>query len=157
MSVAVSGAISRALTGLLSRRAAGLALGVALTALAVSQARAANWWEKTFWMSGPRYDRVMPACDYPAALDRIIANFRTKEFGFWNSELRIVGVENIKETAVMPWAAQSIPRRFCSGTAVISDGARHPMYLFDRRRYRHDRHGLGRQFLRRGARPQLGL
>ena len=63
-----------------------------------------------------------------AALDRIIANFRTKEFGFWNSELRIVGVEDIKETAVMPWAAQSIPRRFCSGTAVISDGQRHPMY-----------------------------
>jgi hypothetical protein len=128
MSVAVSGAISKALTGLFSRRVAGLTLGVALTALTVSQARAAHWWEKTFWMSGPRYDRVMPSCDYPAALDRIIANFRTKEFGFWNSELRIVGVENIKETAVMPWAAQSIPRRFCSGTAVISDGQRHPMY-----------------------------
>ena len=57
-----------------------------------------------------------------AALDRIIANFRTKEFRFWNSELRIVGIENIHETAVLPWAAQSIPRRFCSGTAVINDG-----------------------------------
>jgi hypothetical protein len=125
---AVLRAISHALAGTSRARAAGLALGVALTAVAVSQAHAANWWEKNFWLSGPRYDRVMPACDYPAALDRIIANFRTKEFGFWNSELRIVGVEDIKETAVMPWAAQSIPRRFCSGTAVISDGQRHPMY-----------------------------
>ena len=62
------------------------------------------------------------------ALDRIISQFHTKEYGFWNSELRIVGVEDIKETAVMPWAAQSIPRRFCSGTVVINDGARHPMY-----------------------------
>ena len=25
----------------------------------------------------------------------------------------------------MPWAAQSIPRRFCSGTAVINDGTKH--------------------------------
>jgi hypothetical protein len=128
MSKAVSRAISKALSRCSSGRVAGVALGVALTAVAVTQAHAASWWEKTFWMSGPRYDRVMPACDYQAALDRIIANFRTKEFGFWNSDLRLVGVEDIKETAVMPWAAQSIPRRFCSGTAVISDGQRHPMY-----------------------------
>jgi hypothetical protein len=105
-----------------------LVFGLALGFVAISQAHAANWWEKTFWMSGPRYDRVMPACDYPRALDRIIAQFRTKEFGFWNSELRIVGVEDIKETAELPWAAQSIPRRFCSGTAVINDGGRHPLF-----------------------------
>ena len=79
-------------------------------------------------MSGPRYDRNVPACDHPAALDRIIANFHNKEIRFWNSELRIVGIENIQETAFMPWAAQSIPRRYCSGTAVINDGARHPLY-----------------------------
>jgi len=29
---------------------------------------------------------------------------------------------------MQPWAAQSIPRRFCSGTAVINDGARHPLW-----------------------------
>ena len=128
MSVAISGQ-----TGAKSRsiRWAALAAGVTAFGLAVltlSPARAATWLEKNFWLSGPKYTRDMPACDYPAALDRIIANFRTKEFGFWNSNLRILGVENIKETAVMPWAAQSIPRRFCSGTAVISDGERHPMY-----------------------------
>jgi hypothetical protein len=132
MPKAISKAFSKALSKSLSGQAARIAIGVALTAIvvssAVSQARAASWWEKNFWLSGPRYDRVMPACDYPPALDRIIANFRTKEFGFWNSDLRLVGVENIKETAVMPWAAQSIPRRFCTGTAVISDGQKHPMY-----------------------------
>jgi hypothetical protein len=119
-----------ALSRLGSARAAWTALGLGLTLgfVAIAPVRAASWWEKTFWMSGPRYDRQMPACDYPAALDRIFAQFRIKEFGFWNSELRIVGVEDIKETAVMPWAAQSIPRRFCSGTAVINDGERHPMY-----------------------------
>jgi hypothetical protein len=104
------------------------ALAVALGLVSLSQARAASWLEKNFWLSGPRYDRAMPACDYPAALDRIMGNFRTKEVRFWNSELRIVGIEDIRETAELPWAAQSIPRRFCTGTALINDGLRHPIY-----------------------------
>jgi len=110
-------------------RTVGIALVLAfVVALAGAPARAAGWLEKNFYLSGPRYDRALPACDYPGALDRIIANFRTKEFGFWNSGLRIVGVEDIREVDSLPWAAQSIPRRFCSGVAVINDGARHPIY-----------------------------
>lgn len=109
-------------------RIAYFALLSALCVPCLSQARAASWLEKNFWLSGPRYDRNMPACDYVPALNRIIQNFHTKEYRFWNSELRIVGIENIHETADLPWAAQSIPRRFCSGTALISDGARHPLY-----------------------------
>jgi hypothetical protein len=105
-----------------------VALGLALCLISPPQPRAATWLEKNFWMSGPEYTRKIPSCDYPAALDRIIANFRTKEFQFWNSEMRIVGFENIREIDTMPWAAQSIPRRFCSGTAVINDGGRHPIY-----------------------------
>jgi hypothetical protein len=105
-----------------------LALGLALSFVSVSQVRAANILEKNFWLSGPRYDRDMPACDYPPALDRIIGDFRTKEARFWNSQLQIVGVENIHQTAVLPWAAQDIPRRFCSGTAIINDGARHAIF-----------------------------
>jgi hypothetical protein len=96
--------------------------------VAVTQPWAANFLEKNFWLSGPRYDRDMPACDYGPALDRIIANFHTKEARFWNSQLQIVGVEDIRETAVLPWAAQSIPRRFCSGVALINDGGRHQIY-----------------------------
>jgi len=106
-------------------RMACAALTLALGVTIVSQSRAASIFEKDFWMSGPRYNREIPTCDYAPALDRIIANFRTKEFRFWNSELRIVGIENIHETAVLPWAAQSIPRRFCSGMAVINDGSKH--------------------------------
>ena len=104
------------------------ALALLFSVFSLSQSHAASFLEKNFWMSGPRYDRVMPACDYPGALDRIIANFRTKEFGFWNSDLRIVGIEDIRENADQPWAAQSIPRRYCSATAVINDGAKHPIY-----------------------------
>ncbi|HEX4408668.1 MAG TPA: hypothetical protein VH206_07850 [Xanthobacteraceae bacterium] len=105
-----------------------IALGAFAALPALTSARAASWLEKNFWMSGPRYERDTPACDYAPALDRIIANFHTKEYGFWNSELRITGVENIREVANMPWAAQSIPRRYCSGTAMINDGGKHPIF-----------------------------
>jgi hypothetical protein len=109
-------------------RLACVALALTLSTISVSQLWAADFLEKNFWLSGPRYDRDMPACDYAPALDRIIANFHTKEARFWNSELQIVGIEDIRETAVLPWAAQAIPRRFCSGIALINDGLRHPIY-----------------------------
>jgi hypothetical protein len=112
----------------MSFRIACVALGLALSVVPLSQPRAASWFEMNFWLSGPRYERVMPACDSPPALDRIIRHFQTKEARFWNSSLQIIGIENIRETAVQPWAAQSIPRRFCSGTALINNGARHPIY-----------------------------
>jgi hypothetical protein len=112
----------------MSARIACLALALALSVVSISQSRAANLLEKDFWLSGPRYDQVLPPCDYRAALDRIIGDFQIKEARFWNSRLQIVGIENIQQTALLPWAAQSIPRRFCSGTAVINDGARHAIF-----------------------------
>jgi hypothetical protein len=112
----------------MSVRIASLALGIALSVVSMSQPRAANWFEKNFWLPGPEYFRDMPQCDSRPALDRIIGNFLDKERRFWNSELRLVGIENIRETAVLAWAAQSIPRRFCTGTALTSDGARHLIY-----------------------------
>jgi hypothetical protein len=112
----------------MSGRITRLALGLALSLVSVSPLCAANILEKNFWLSGPRYDRLVPACDYRAALDHIISDFHTKEARFWNSRLQIVGIENIQQLAVLPWAAQDIPRRFCSGTALINDGARHEIF-----------------------------
>ena len=91
-------------------------------------ANAASWLEKNFWLSGPNYSREMPACDYAPAVNRVMIDFHTKEVRFWNSRLKIVGIENIRQSAYLPWAAQSIPRRFCSGTALINDGGRHRIY-----------------------------
>jgi hypothetical protein len=107
---------------------AALAAVLALMAGMLAPARAATLLEKNFWMSGPNYDRDLPSCESHPALDRIVSDFRTKEFRFWNSELRIVGFENIHELATMSWAAQSIPRRFCGGTAVINDQTKRPIY-----------------------------
>ena len=71
----------------MSARIVGVALCSAFIVISVSQLQAASWLEKNFWLSGPRYDRVMPGCDYPPALDRIIGNFHTNEARFWNSKL----------------------------------------------------------------------
>ena len=71
----------------------------------------------------------MPTCDTPPALDRIIANFHTKEARFWNSAAGDRRHRRYpRDRLCSAWAAQSIPRRFCSGTALINDGLRHPIY-----------------------------
>ena len=87
-------------------------------------ARAAGLLEKNFWLSGPRYEGIVPVCDDPAALDTIRSRFAEKESHFWNSDLQIDGFERIRETAFRPWDRDLIPRRFCSAVALVSDGRR---------------------------------
>ncbi len=99
--------------------AAALAVGLALSA----PAQAAGWLEKNFYLSGQNYDGVLPPCE--AALGRIAARFGEKESRFWNSDLQILDFERVRETAYRPWAAGTIPRRFCSAVALVSDGRKH--------------------------------
>ena len=109
-----------------SRNSAAFVL--ALAALGAEPASAANPLELNFYLSGPRYDGVLPPCDHPAALNQITYRFHQKEDRFWNSELIIVGYQQIRETAFRPWAPQTIPRRFCSALALVSDGLKHPVH-----------------------------
>jgi hypothetical protein len=104
----------------------GLAVAafVAIAATPASTpARAANWLEMNFYMSGPRYDGVLPPCE--AGLDTIASRFAQKESQFWNSNLQILGFEKVRQIAFRPWASGTIPRRFCSATATVSDGRKH--------------------------------
>jgi hypothetical protein len=89
---------------------------------AVSELRAASVFEMQIWLSGPRYDQVVPACE--TALGKISSRFAQKEGRYWNSSLQIVSFEYVREIAFQPWAAHSIPRRYCSATAYISDGSK---------------------------------
>ena len=91
----------------------------------VTTGRAANWLEKNFWLSGPRYDSNVPLCDENGQLDKIVARFATKEGRFWNSALTIVGFEKIREVAWEPWSSGTIPRRYCTASVLVSDGRRH--------------------------------
>ena len=102
----------------------GLAMALAaLSALLVPEsATADSWLEMNFWLSGPRYDGVLPPCDYPDALVKISSRFNAKEHKFWDTDLKIVAFEQIRETAFRPWHANTIPRRFCSGIVEVNDG-----------------------------------
>jgi hypothetical protein len=82
---------------------------VAIFALAVAAfasarpASAANWLEKNFWLSGPEYTAEVPLCEDDQVLARIQSRFAPKEREYWNSELKIIGWEYIREQAFMPW------------------------------------------------------
>ncbi len=89
---------------------------------AATAAQAASFLEKNFYLSGPRYDAAVPGCDDPAALAKITSRFGEKEGTFWNSALQIIGFSQVREVAFRPWAEHTIPRRFCTGKVLVSDG-----------------------------------
>ena len=99
----------------------GAAFG-ALTGLLAfgAPAQGANPLELNFWLSGPKYDGRVAPCE--SALGTITSQFQEKESNFWNSALRITGYGRIHETAFRPWQSDNIPRRFCSGEVMLSDG-----------------------------------
>lgn len=107
-------------TALSRLNALAMAIGAAL--LAAGSASAAGFLEKNFYLSGPRYDSVLPACDDYWALSKIRERFASKEHRFWVSDLQITNFAEIREVAFRPWADGTIPRRFCTGRALISDG-----------------------------------
>ena len=100
--------------GWLSDRVAK-ALVTAVAAAAVllgflAESWAANLFDLNFWLSGPNYTAVVPLCDEPAPLAKIQSRFSVKEHRFWNSELKIVGFDSLREVAFMPWASGTIRR-----------------------------------------------
>lgn len=93
-----------------------------VSAAAGVPAQAASLLEKNFYLSGPRFDAVMPTCDDPKPLATIADRFQERESKFWNSALQIVTFENVREISFRPWAVDTIPRRWCTGVALVSDG-----------------------------------
>lgn len=103
-----------------------IVLGALLAFGTFAPAQAANFLEKTFYMSGTRYDGVLPPCE--AGLGKIASRFSEKESRFWNSSLQILDFERVREVAYSPWALGTIPRRYCRATALVSDGRKHAVY-----------------------------
>lgn len=89
-------------------------------------AQAANPLERNFYLSGPRYDGNLPACE--SALGKVSHQFQDKESTFWNSSLEIVGYEHVRETAFRPWQSNNIPRRYCSANALLNDGRKRAVH-----------------------------
>jgi hypothetical protein len=105
-----------------------LTVAVLLTFGAFAPAQAANFLEKSFYMSGANYDGVLPPCE--AALGKIATHFAQKESIYWNSALQILDFERVRETNYSPWALGTIPRRFCQAVAQVSDGRKHAVYYW---------------------------
>lgn len=104
--------------------AGATALAALLGVLAPTQpAQAANPLELNFWLSGPKYDGRVAPCE--RALGTITNEFWDKESTYWNSKLQITGYRDIHEIAFRPWQSDNIPRRFCTGKAMTSDGKIH--------------------------------
>jgi hypothetical protein len=105
-----------------------IALGAAVGLFAFGQAaEAANPLELNFWLSGPKYDGRLKGCE--AALGTITSQFQEKESSYWNSNLTITAYGRIHEIAYRPWQSDNIPRRYCSGDAMTSDGKVHPVHF----------------------------
>ena len=118
------------MTGLVmpfGKRGVGAVLGALMGVLAFSPAaNAANLLEMNFGLFGPRYDGVLPSCE--SALGTISSQFAEKESTFWNSALTITAYGRIHETAFRPWQSDNIPRRYCSGDVMLSDGKRRSVH-----------------------------
>jgi hypothetical protein len=98
----------------------GVACIVMLGVLAAAPAHAANPLELNFWLSGPKYDGRVAPCE--AGMPTVMSRFQEKESSFWNSALTITGYANVHEVAFRPWQSDNIPRRFCTGSVMVSDG-----------------------------------
>ena len=106
---------------MLRKPAFGVALGTLFGLLAFGQAaEAANPFELNFWLYGPQYDGRVAPCE--SALGTITSQFQEKESTYWNSKLQITAYGRIHETAFRPWQSDNIPRRYCSGNVMLSDG-----------------------------------
>jgi hypothetical protein len=109
----------------------GRAIGLLLALVVLMTGRpatAASLFELNFGLSGPRYEATVPLCDNPGVLGKISSRFSHKEGEYWNSALQIVAFERLRETAFRPWAENAIPRRFCSGQVMVSDGVRRAVH-----------------------------
>jgi hypothetical protein len=76
------------------------------------------------------YDAQVAACDSPSVISRIQRRFDRREAEFWNSGLRLAGVDRIRETHFRPNGLDLIPRRYCAARATTSDGKHRPLYFY---------------------------
>lgn len=75
------------------------------------------------------YQGQAPACADFGVLGVIAQDFSSRERNYWESPLEIVRFETVSETGFRSNGASYIPRRYCHGDALFSDGVvRHVKY-----------------------------
>lgn len=76
--------------------------------------------ESRYWS----FSGSLPACGDNWVLGRIQSRFSSRENTYWNTGLNIISFEKVAPVAERPWGADYVPRRFCTGVALMSDGAK---------------------------------
>ena len=66
-----------------------------------------------------------PACDEPKVLKRISAHFDQAEAAYWHTGIRMAQITQPRETAFRDWDPTIIARRYCTGTAYLTDGRKY--------------------------------
>ena len=108
--------------------AAAAVAALAFAPVSFAPAKAANLAELNFWLSGPNYSGVIPACDSQEALDLIATRFAETERRFWASTLSITDFEKVHEIAYRPRGPEYQPRRYCRGTVFTNDLKKRAIY-----------------------------
>ncbi len=67
------------------------------------------------------YNARIPGCADAGVIGEITGEFARREVEFWNSNLKITGIDKIAETNFRPWGLDFIPRRFCTARVQLSD------------------------------------
>jgi hypothetical protein len=71
------------------------------------------------------YDAQLPACDDAGVIGTIQSRFNEREPTYWNSSLELTQIDRVKTTAFRPNGKDLIPRRYCAGRALLSNGKYH--------------------------------
>src|SRR5258707_15784949 len=81
---------------------AALAVGAAL-ATSIAPAHAAGWLEKNFWLSGRRYDAVVPLGQGTAAGSKVASRHAQDEGRLWQQTLAPVDIHHGPLRGTHPW------------------------------------------------------
>ena len=101
---------------------------------AIAPAHAASVLEKNFYLRGPQYSGAVPGCE--SALSSITQEFAYTQQHFWALPATIVGFERVREVTYSPWAAGTIPHRYCEATALVQD-PRFPQVAYKKHKVRY--------------------
>jgi len=104
------------------------ALTAALALAALTGAAAAREQVPAEERIHPYAAELLEACDDPVVLDTIAKRFRQAEYGYWSSDLAIVGFANIRTTHFRDTGLDLIPRRHCRATVLLNNQRTSPVY-----------------------------
>ena len=102
-------------------------IGLVALALLAIPAQAADYYGYGNGYAGVPYGtgfHRLPVCDEPGVLSKVVDKFSYYDSHVIGSGLVIANIGDIRETRINVDGPSRIPRRYCHGTAWLSDGKR---------------------------------